>query len=234
VPELVALLFLAITGWLLIDDLQRPERFLKLIFHPNTKSWLVKGTWVLMAFGGLTTASLAAGLFGFEELVAPLRWVNLPVAAFASGYTALLFAQCRGRDLWIEPGLMLNLIARAAMLGAGIAAMLPNAAHDGRPDALGLLAALALANGLLLRAEMRRHGSTEASRKAHELMLDALGKQVLTPWWAATATALACYVTLSPGSGAQVVSAVVLATVSIVLFRFERAWIRAAQKIPNS
>ena len=45
---------------LLVADLGRPERFWRLMLKPNTDSWLVKGAWVLGAFGALTTASLAA------------------------------------------------------------------------------------------------------------------------------------------------------------------------------
>ena len=34
-PEAIALLMLGLTGWFLIDDLERPERFLKIIFSPE-------------------------------------------------------------------------------------------------------------------------------------------------------------------------------------------------------
>jgi hypothetical protein len=52
VPVL-ALAFLALTSWLLVTDLKRPERFLYILLRPNWSSWLVRGTWALMAYGGL-------------------------------------------------------------------------------------------------------------------------------------------------------------------------------------
>ena len=50
VPEVVALVFTLITTYLLVVDLGRPKLFLTLLTRPNTKSWLVKGAWILIAF----------------------------------------------------------------------------------------------------------------------------------------------------------------------------------------
>lgn len=238
-PEAIALLMLGLTGWFLIDDLERPERFLKIIFSPNTNSWLVKGTWVLMAFGGLTTASLAAIIFGFDELVAPLRWLNLPVAAAASGYSAYLFAQCNGRDLWLEKGMLRNLIARATMLGAGLAALLPQTAISlgtgmTGSGALATFGTLVLMNAIFLRIELNQEGVTAASRKAHKIMVAEAGGTVLPLFWIGAAVALAGSVLLPTGIAAQLLGAAVLVATGASLFRVERAWIRAAQRIPNS
>src|SRR5262249_21339989 len=122
VPEITALVFTAVTVALLVHDLGRPERFWRLLLRPNTKSWLVRGAWVLMAFGAVTSLSLMTRLvgtlhIGFSNVSSPfvivadlLRWTNLPFAVLASGYSAWLFRQCRGRDLWLEPGLFVRLV----------------------------------------------------------------------------------------------------------------------------
>ena len=68
-PELVALLFTAITTFLLVEDLKRPMKFLTLLTRPNTRSWLVKGAWILMAFSATVSATLAAQWFEMPEAV---------------------------------------------------------------------------------------------------------------------------------------------------------------------
>ena len=126
VPESVALVFLGITTFLLIHDLGRPERFWRLLLKPNTKSWLVKGGWFLTAFGALATASLAARWFGADGVADALRWVNVPLAVMTSGYSAFLFAQCRGRDLWSEHPThhFVGLVLRAVMWAIAIPLLL--------------------------------------------------------------------------------------------------------------
>jgi len=128
IPEIVALAFLAITNVLLVHDLGRPERAWRIMFAPNTKSWLVKGAWVLTGFGLVTTAALVARWAGAPALADALRWLNLPLAVLTSGYSAFLFAQCKGRDAWQERGLFVSLVVKALVLGFAIAAVLPREA----------------------------------------------------------------------------------------------------------
>ena len=54
----ISLIFLAITGILLVMDLDRPERFLYVMLRPNWDSWLVKGAYVLSLFGGILILNL--------------------------------------------------------------------------------------------------------------------------------------------------------------------------------
>ena len=61
---LVALLFLLLTGGLLIVDLKRPDRFHYLLLRANPRSWLVLGAWILLAFGGVLGAWLLAAVGG--------------------------------------------------------------------------------------------------------------------------------------------------------------------------
>jgi formate-dependent nitrite reductase membrane component NrfD len=49
----LALLFLALTTGLLVLDLKRPDRFLYVLFRSNRRSWLVRGSWILLAYGGV-------------------------------------------------------------------------------------------------------------------------------------------------------------------------------------
>jgi Fe-S-cluster-containing dehydrogenase component len=111
----VSLLALAVTGLLLVGDLHQPSRFLFLITKANPRSWLVRGAWVLTAHGAL---SLAWMLGGSGAL---LFAVTVPVALLTSVYTAFLFRQARGRELWCEdPMLPWHLAAQAVAAAAAI------------------------------------------------------------------------------------------------------------------
>ena len=124
VPEVLVMVFMALTAVLLVWDLKRPMKFLTIMLRPNWRSWLVKGSFVITAFGGVTAAIIAARLFGFEATADFLRWPNLLLGAGTAGYTAMLFAQCEGRDLWQNTSLLLpHLLVQAVMLGG--LAMLP-------------------------------------------------------------------------------------------------------------
>ena len=122
-PEVVALLFLAITNALLVADLKRPAKFFTILTRSNRDSWLVKGAWILIGFGTLTSAIVGLRLLGWDAAADLLRWPNALLAAATAGYTAFLFAQCEGRDLWQTPLLLPHLLVQAVMLGG--AALLP-------------------------------------------------------------------------------------------------------------
>jgi formate-dependent nitrite reductase membrane component NrfD len=130
-PETIGLVFMLVTVFLLIEDLKKPMHFYKLFTRPNWDSWLVKGGIVLTVFGLLSAAILAIGALhhvNFSDsrpwpgeadgLIQGLRWANLFVGALVAGYTAFLFKQCKGRDLWEEPGLLWHLLAQSVTAGA--------------------------------------------------------------------------------------------------------------------
>lgn len=117
-PEIVALVFTAITTFLLVEDLKRPLKFLTLLTRPNTRSWLVRGAWILIAFSGTVAAALAGQWMGWE--IGWLRWVNAVLGVAVAGYTAFLFRQCEGRDLWQGTWVGPNLVVQALALGAAV------------------------------------------------------------------------------------------------------------------
>ena len=233
VPEIVALLFLAITNVLLIHDLGRPERFWRILLAPNTKSWLVKGAWVLGAFGIMTTAALLARVLGLGAVADALRWATLPAAVLASGYSAWLFAQCRGRDLWIERGLFFDLVRRSALCGAGLALTLPRAG-EAAPRAAFVFGLLALAE---IAAILLRHRRARATREASiaaeaewtqfrgRAALPLLGSAVLAALAVADVSGRAVEIAASLGAAIFMLGALIV---------HERAWIRAGQSVPLS
>ncbi|MCC6782836.1 MAG: polysulfide reductase NrfD [Planctomycetes bacterium] len=141
-PELLALWFTLVTVVLLVSDLKRPMLFFRLLTRPNLRSWLVKGGLVLSAFAAVTSGVLLARALGYDDAAEALRWVNVPLGLLTAIYTAFLFQQCEGRDLWQAPGaLSVQLTAQALMLGAGLiwpAALVQGSGHALFPLAIAL------------------------------------------------------------------------------------------------
>ena len=120
VPPVVAGAFLALTGVLLVGDLKQPKRFVYLLTRGNRTSWLVKGAWVLAAFAACLAAWWIAGLAGAGSALAALVVPTVLLALGTAGYTAFLFGQCEGRDLWQEPLLLPVLVSQAVMAGGAV------------------------------------------------------------------------------------------------------------------
>jgi Fe-S-cluster-containing dehydrogenase component len=234
-PELFALFFIALTSALLVHDLGRPERFWRLLLKPNTRSWLVKGAWILMCFGGVEVLSLGARLIDKQRTADALRWFALPWAVLASGYSAWLFAQCQGRDLWLEAGLFVRLVLRAALLGAAFALTLPHVA-SASAYAPALFALLAGGCGLRLWAEMRTLPHGFDARRAHVILQSALQRTRphLILAVAALAGILPTLLGMTAAGWARPLYLGAAGAVTLALLLYEKAWIEAGQKVPLS
>lgn len=108
------------TGVLLVLDLKRPERFYYLFTRPNNGSWLVLGGYCLLGFGAVSTAWFLVRVLDLELASAVVAVIAIPACALAAGYTAFLFGQAEGRDLWQSSWLLPHLLVQAAMVGAGM------------------------------------------------------------------------------------------------------------------
>ena len=99
----------------LIADLKRPERFYLLFLRPNFGSWLARGTFVLALFGALLGVALLMPALGGSPVVAVVIGV---LALLAACYTGWLFAQARGRVLWMMRGYPFQLAIQALLAGS--------------------------------------------------------------------------------------------------------------------
>jgi Fe-S-cluster-containing dehydrogenase component/formate-dependent nitrite reductase membrane component NrfD len=117
---LIAFVFLAITGVLLIMDLGRPDRFLNVLFRPQFKSWLSRGAYIITAYGAILTLWLAASFLGFGNFLKYIEPFGIVFALFSAVYTAFLFAQAKGRDFWQSPMLGLHMLIHAVMAGLAV------------------------------------------------------------------------------------------------------------------
>jgi Fe-S-cluster-containing dehydrogenase component/formate-dependent nitrite reductase membrane component NrfD len=151
IPAL-ALAFLGLTSVLLIADLKRPERFFLILTRPNTRSWLVRGTYALIAYGALLLFALVWLWLEVEPIT--LGWTfSLPTllaALLSAAYTGWLLGQARGRVLWMQQGLWLRLVLQATAAGAGLLLVLGPLFALQESQRLGLEGTLLVSLGLLL------------------------------------------------------------------------------------
>ena len=90
-----------------------------LIFlRPQWRSWLVRGAFILAAYGAVAVLWLLGGLLDQDRVVQVVALPAAVLAAGTAGYTAFLFGQCEGRDLWQTPLLLPVLLAQAVAAGA--------------------------------------------------------------------------------------------------------------------
>jgi Fe-S-cluster-containing dehydrogenase component len=122
VAPMLALATLGGTSLLLALDLKRPERFWMILARPNWSSWLVRGTYALIAYGLLLTVWAALAILGSGAPAGPIYALFCVVTGLAGGlaacYTGWLFGQAKGRVLWMQRGLWARLIVQAVTAGA--------------------------------------------------------------------------------------------------------------------
>ena len=99
----VSTILLAVTGLLLINDLDKPMRFIYVLLRPNWNSWLVKGGYTLGAFGAILTVHLAIYFFNLTIIShTQVAMFGLPLAWLTGAYTGWLFKQAKGRPIWSQ------------------------------------------------------------------------------------------------------------------------------------
>jgi len=235
-PPLIAGVFLAVTGLLLVWDLRRPDRFYYLITRANRRSWVVKGAMVLGAFAAACAAWFIAGVVGSGGALAVLAAPAAVLAAATAGYTAFLFAQCEGRDLWQTPLLLPTLLAQAAVAGGAGFAVLALAVDVPGGDATQwvLLAGL-LATAVLVAAELSSRGTAHVEAA---LATMTRGRYARRFWAGGVALGLVVPVVLvAVGLAAEVgpwpAAAAGIAAVVGMWFH-EDSFVRAGQSVPLS
>jgi len=117
----VGIIFLAITGILLVLDLDRPERFLYVMLRPNWDSWLVKGAYVLAGYGGILSLSVAVILLDLDRaLLTYLAIAGLPLSLLTGVYTAWLLMQAKGRSWSRDSLLPAKFLFETVTIGAAV------------------------------------------------------------------------------------------------------------------
>lgn len=209
-------IFLALTGLVLIADLEHPLRFPLIFLRPQWRSWLVRGAVLITLYGAVLAAHLLLGFSGWIEASRLLALAGAPLAILTAAYTAFLFAQARARDLWQSSLLAPHMVVQSLMLGAAVEVLLSIR------GATWLLAAAATIHLLLAAGELTTsHPTAHARQAVHEL---ARGRQARW-FWSGLLLALASVA--APWLGAPAAIAALAAVLA-----HEHAYIQAGQSVP--
>ena len=231
----VAGFFLLLTTVLLIWDLSHPRRFLYILLKPQWRSWLVRGAVSIAAFGAILALFAVAVALDLRGLTQALRWAGVLAAAAAGVYTAFLFGQAKGRDLWQDPSLPLHFLVKIGLAGSATllilaAALAPPqeavaALHWAFIGALGAHVLLALAQLAVPRP------NTDAAIAARNM---TWGRFRAYYWGAVVAGGGAALIlaSLGPAAGPLSIAGAALALVGLALY--EHAHVQAGQSVPLS
>ncbi|HKP38129.1 MAG TPA: 4Fe-4S dicluster domain-containing protein [Pyrinomonadaceae bacterium] len=126
--------FLAITGGLLVWDLEHPERFYMIFTRPQWRSWLVKGAFVIAGYTLVLLIHFVASVIGSTSVQMWLLIPGVPLGILTAVYTAYLFAQAKARDLWQNPLLPAHLLVQSLLLGGAIILLLSAGLDAGAAD----------------------------------------------------------------------------------------------------
>src|SRR5579863_9447855 len=236
----VALVGLGVTSALLVFDLKRPDRFFYLITKPNFRSWLVIGTYFLLGYGVLGAAWLLCGMLN-GPVPAILRWFAAAFAIASACYSAFLFAQAKGRDLWQSPLFLWHLLVQALVAGSATI-LIAGILIDASPGVLKL-AVLILLVSLIVSLAMNMgeialpHVSEDVRITTQVLVNGRLSRRF---WGLVVGTGLIAPIilislvmaSLLPSASAFALVAAVLAIAG--LWWFEKLWVKAGQAAPLS
>jgi Fe-S-cluster-containing dehydrogenase component/formate-dependent nitrite reductase membrane component NrfD len=172
-PALSAV-FAAATAYVLVKDLERPERFLYILRRPNWTSWMARGAFLLTAHGLITAGWMAAWWFGWRDLTRALVPLALFVSFGTTVYTSFLFAQGLARDLWQGPQSAIDLLAQAAIEGSAVLLLAAMVTPSSAAVVAALGWTLALASAVHLLILVLDHLLTPSPTLHHELAVRAI------------------------------------------------------------
>jgi Fe-S-cluster-containing dehydrogenase component/formate-dependent nitrite reductase membrane component NrfD len=218
-------LFLAATGALLIADLEHPARFYLIFVRPQWRSWLVRGAVVITAYAAVLGLHMLSAWIGGPRARAWLMFPGLPLAVLTAIYTAYLFGQSKGRDLWQNPLLPAQFGVHSLLAGSAFLALVATVAEPASVSVLlWSLAAANVVHLLLAWSEVTSAHATEHARLAAREMTD--GRYRAFFWGGMALNTIAV---LAPWLG---VGAAVMALAG--LLAYEHAYVQAGQSVPQA
>jgi formate-dependent nitrite reductase membrane component NrfD len=220
--------FLAITGGLLLWDLEHPERFHLIFTRPQWRSWLVKGAFIIAGYTLVLMLHFIASWAGSTSVQSWLMIAGIPLSVLTAVYTAYLFAQAKARDMWQNPLLPPHLLVQSLLLGSAVLLLGFGVGIWG----IGILAVTSLLHVLMIWGEVSlTHPTAHARLAIYEMVrgryrgdfwfgltLSLLGG--LLPW-----LALLNVVSIPIGAAGAP-----MALVGLMLF--ENAYVQAGQSVP--
>jgi Fe-S-cluster-containing dehydrogenase component/formate-dependent nitrite reductase membrane component NrfD len=242
---LISIAFLTATTIVLIADLERPERFYYILTRSNWRSWLVWGTWFLVAHGTISGAWLVCGWMGWTTGIDALALPALATAVLATSYTSFLFAQGRARDLWQGRLSAIHLLAQSGIAGFATMALtggLFQLFGNGPSHEVTFLPyGVFLLSVLVHLAILLKEALSPSPTRHHQLAVQAFRRGALArPFWglAIAGGGILPLVLLFVGTGVPVLdSAAAIAAMLLVLAgsaAWDYIWVEAGQSVPLS
>jgi formate-dependent nitrite reductase membrane component NrfD len=239
----ISLLFLAATLALLVLDLKRPERFLRILLWPQWKSWLVIGGYILAVYGGVLAAWVASQLLDLRAMEIPLLVLGAIFAALSAVYSAFLFRQARGRVFWQSRLTALHLLVQAIVAGSAalwLFALLDTAVTGTPSFGPGLeflyyeLLGGIVAHGALVAGEVFAPEESTEKRRAARLISRGIFKNYF--WFGVVvAGVILPLIGLATGLAQTPAIAVMVSLLALAgLFLWEHIWVQAGQAVPLS
>jgi Fe-S-cluster-containing dehydrogenase component/formate-dependent nitrite reductase membrane component NrfD len=236
---LVAMAGLLATAVLLVSDLKRPERFVYLVTKAHLSSWLVKGGFVLAAAAACAFVWFVLGLLDTDGPMPVVATLGAAAGLLTAGYTAFLFGQAEGRDLWQSGWLFWHLLAQALMVGSGALLLIAPLTDAG--DDLVRLTLVALIAGTAghLVITLVEHGwsgrarGTANAQAGRSMMTRGRHARTYHASLVGAALALLCAAG-SLGTGALSLGLIAAVLVHPALIAYEHVFVRAAQEVPLS
>jgi Fe-S-cluster-containing dehydrogenase component/formate-dependent nitrite reductase membrane component NrfD len=226
--------FLALTGLLLVADLKQPGRFHYLITRGSWESWLVRGAYILAGFAALMAAWWVGGMADAPGLIEALTIPTALFAAGTAGYTAFLFAQCEGRDLWQTPLLLPTLLAQAVAAGGATYSIADLFMSVPSADAVHW-AFLGGCTGtlLLIWIEVASKGTPHVEAALHQMTQGEYATRFRAGVGGLVVASALLIGALATDAGSAL--AAVAAMIALVaLWAYEDAFVRAGQSVPLS
>ena len=243
-PALISLIFTGITTALLVADLEHPTRFLYIVFRPQWRSWLTRGAFILIAFSLFSTYWLFASFFDerfIYNLSTPLLTVGSLLALGTACYTAFLFGQAEGRDLWQSPLLPIQFIVRSVLLGAAtywFIALALDAESTLHLVEWIILFSVIIDFAMVTLGEFAMPHSSEVAARAAKLMRTGHYRKLTIGLWLCVGCFLpVIFLGLIPANVENtplILKGIAVMAVFVGLAAYEYAFIEAPQKIPNS
>jgi Fe-S-cluster-containing dehydrogenase component/formate-dependent nitrite reductase membrane component NrfD len=228
----ISLVFLGLTGLFLVMDLDRPDRFLNVLFRPQWKSWLVKGGYTISIFGLLVTLWGVATLFDWSIPEKPLLWVTAFFAVVLAIYTAFLFAQAKGRDFWQSPALPFHMLIHSLMAGSAVFVLISliTGAYNWQYLLTSTLLFSTLLNLFTIFTEIKITHPTTAAKTTVQMITK--GKYKNKFWLGTVIIGNIIPVLILIFSGNIWFTAIAAALSLIGIYITEKIWVEAPQRIP--
>jgi Fe-S-cluster-containing dehydrogenase component/formate-dependent nitrite reductase membrane component NrfD len=234
----LSLIFIAVTTGLLVADLDRPERFWTILTRPQWRSWLTRGAFILAGFSALGGVFFLGHLLDAGDWVNWLAWPASVLALLSAVYTAFLFAQAEGRDLWQSTLLPWHLFVQALMCGSGFLLLLAPAFNAAFPSDVQALWPLVFGASLVVNLMLTLGGEFAVP---HASQVAAVAAHMITHgryrrwYWAGIVGGLLLPLALALFAGGSAVALAIAGVLAIAgLFAYEWAFVMAPQQVPNN